>query len=94
MLTITLSGCSGLTGIAASALTGGGPSVAANVQAGKTNSQTVGSSSVVENKAEEITTNTTTNQQLPEWVWVVFLVLFVVGWTTDTPGTMLKGRKK
>lgn len=39
MVFLTFSGCSGSP---LSLLTGGGPNVAANVQAGKTNSQTVG----------------------------------------------------
>lgn len=39
LLALTLAGCGGAP---LSLLTGGGPNVAANVQAGKTNSQTVG----------------------------------------------------
>lgn len=41
-LVILLAGCGGPLGI----LTGGGPNVAANVQAGKTNTQTLGTSEV------------------------------------------------
>lgn len=47
-LCMILSGCG--AGQALSLLTGGGPNVAANVQAGKTNSQTVGTTNVTEQK--------------------------------------------
>lgn len=46
VLVVTLSACGGPMSL----LTGGGPNVAANVQAGKTNSQTVGQSYVTEQK--------------------------------------------
>lgn len=45
-LIFTLASCSGALRL----LTGGGPNVAANVQAGKTNAQTVGSSKITEQK--------------------------------------------
>ena len=44
----TLAGCSGFNPV--SLLTGGGPNVAANVQAGKTNAQTLGKSTVIDQK--------------------------------------------
>ena len=43
-LVVLLAGCGGPLGL----LTGGGPNVAANVQAGKTNTQTLGTSEVSE----------------------------------------------
>lgn len=47
-LLILLPGCTAMS--AAKLLTGGGPNVAANVQAGKTNSQTIGQTQVTEQK--------------------------------------------
>jgi hypothetical protein len=41
-------------------------------------------------RVETIDQSQTTNQELPGWVWVLFGVLFVVGWATDTPATMLR----
>ena len=79
---------------------GGGPNVAANVQAGKTNSQTVGQTNVNAPKAVvrpkarvdslDQSTTQTTNNDLPVWVWIVAILLFIVGWVTDTPATMVK----
>lgn len=79
-------------------LTGGGPNVAANIQAGKTNTQTVGTTSNYapsvslkpKTRVDKIEQNQTTNYELPLWVWVVFIVLFIVGWVTDTPATMVR----
>jgi len=81
-------------------LTGGGPNVAANVQAGKTNSQTVG---VTRNIAPTATVRpharvdtidqsmeTNNKYELPILVYVVFVVLFIIGWVTDTPLTMIR----
>jgi hypothetical protein len=45
-LTMALAACGGPLSL----LTGGGPNVAANVQAGKTNSQTIGQTNVTEQK--------------------------------------------
>ena len=80
-----------------SLLTGGGPNVAANVQAGAENNQGItfnndAPKATVRPKArvDTIDQSQTTNQELPAWVWIVFIVLFVVGWSTDTPGTMLR----
>lgn len=93
-LILLLSACSGPLGTAASLLTGGGPNVAANVQAGKTNTQSVGTNQVDNRKivVEEgatpnVSQDSVTNQELPPWVWVVGLLLFIVGWVTDTPST-------
>ena len=83
-----------------SLLTGGGPNVVANGQLGQTNTQTVGQTNNVaptvsvrpKARVETIdqSTNETTNQELPTWVWIVFIVLFIVGWVTDTPRTIIK----
>ena len=37
-----------------------------------------------------------TNYQLPTWAWIGFILLFIIGWVTDTPGTIIKNllRKK
>ena len=37
-----------------------------------------------------------TNYQLPTWAWIGFTLLFIIGWVTDTPGTIVKNllRKK
>lgn len=92
-------------------LTGGGPNVAANVQAGKTNTQTVGTTTVTEQKlvrpqARDIRQTSDTNRvkaesadtvivnDLPVWVWVVAILLFIVGWVTDTPATMVRQMTK
>jgi len=99
-----MAGCSGSP---LSLLTGGGPNVAANVQAGKTNTQTVGTTTVTEQKlvrpkARDIRQTADTNRvkaesadtvvvnDLPVWVWIVAILLFIVGWVTDTPATMVK----
>jgi hypothetical protein len=78
-------------------LLGGGPKVAANIQAGQTNTQTVGQTRInepriIRPKAKAITqdNSTTTNNELPIWVWITFIVTWIVGWVTDTPGTMIK----
>lgn len=107
MLTITLSACSTSVGTILSALNpldNGG--VNANVQAGKTNTQTVGTSSV-DNRSLRVDVSggedgaqprpeikqdnsNITNQELPVWVWIGGLLLLIVGWVTDTPGTIWK----
>ncbi|MGR3813390.1 MAG: bacteriophage spanin2 family protein [Cognatishimia activa] len=57
---VFLTGCSSVaTSIAKSAI-GGGPSASANVQAGKTNSQTIGQTSVQEQRLENIQADTVT----------------------------------
>ena len=102
---LLMGACSGVNPIGL--LTGGGPNVAANVQAGKTNTQTVGTTTVTEQKlvrpkARDIRQTADTNRvkaesadtvvvnDLPVWVWIVAILLFIVGWVTDTPATMVK----
>jgi len=95
LVAMMLASCSGVPGAILGTLSGGGPNVAANVQAGKTNSQTVGQSEVNEQKitnpeADQVVQDNSTNSELPTWVWIVGITAFVVGWATDTPGTMLR----
>ena len=83
-----------------SLLTGGGPNVAANVQLGKTNNQTVGQTNNIaptvslrpNAKVDKVdqSVKTVTNNELPPWVWFVGLLLLVIGWVTDTPATYIK----
>jgi len=88
-----------------SLLTGGGPNVAANTQVGKTNVQTIGKTEVaptvtVRPKARVETIDQsreeTTNNELPPYLWIIGILLFIVGWVTDTPATYMKNfrRKK
>lgn len=77
-----------------SLLTGGGPNVAANVQAGKENSQAVVSqttrieaggdvqqSRVISNGAGEVTV-----QEVPPWV----ILLLILGWLLPSPGEIAR----
>jgi hypothetical protein len=87
-----------------SLLTGGGPNVAANVQVGKTNNQTVGTNTTLaptvslrpKSRVDTIdqSNETVNNYQLPLWVWFVGILLFVVGWVTDTPYTYVRRFKR
>jgi len=92
---LLMAGCSGSP---LSLLTGGGPNVAANVQAGKTNSQTVGTTNVTEQKlvrpkARNIRQTADTNQVRSDSVetvvvnevpvWVVLLL--ILGWLLPSP---------
>ena len=81
--------CKGPLGL----LTGGGPNVAANIQAGKTNSQTLGTTKIVEQKTEsgdiksvdskvsaESVEKVTVNETQP---WVILLL--ILGWLLPSP---------
>lgn len=93
-----------LSGLAAcganplSLLTGGGPNVAANTQAGKTNSQTVGTTSntdqsIVRPQARDIRQSSDTNKVQADRVetvvvnevpvWVILLL--ILGWLFPSP---------
>ena len=92
-LTLTISSCSPLD--IAKTVLGSGPNV--NAQVGAENVQgvkveTAAPSVSVRPKArvDNIDQRTITQQELPGWVYVVFIVLFIIGWVTDTPGTMLR----
>lgn len=77
------------------------------MQAGKNNNQTLGVSKAYapsvsirpqrgatsETKVDQ-SIKETTNNELPPLVWIIGLVLFIVGWVTDTPMTYLKNFRK
>ena len=72
--------------IASRLLTGGGPNVAANVQAGKTNSQTVGVTKNVaptvslkpHSRVETVDQSSSTTNDTNPIVWIVFGLLIAV----------------
>lgn len=97
VLTSTVSCSSGALGL----LTGGGPNVAANTQAGKTNTQTIGTTNNVEQKLENPVANTIrqsndSNRVQADSVqtvvvnevpaWVILLL--VLGWLCPSPNEM------
>jgi hypothetical protein len=90
-----LLGCSSLP---LGLLTGGGPNVAANVQAGKTNSQTLGTTKIVEQKtnsgdiksvdskvsAEQV--ERVTVNEAPVWM----VLLLIIGWLLPSPNEIAR----
>lgn len=95
-VSLGLTGCSGINPL--KALTGGGVNTAANVQAGKTNSQTVGTTNVTEQKivrpqARDIKQSTNTNKVQSERVETVvvneypiwLIIAFAVALFMDSP---------
>jgi phage-related minor tail protein len=101
-LLLILSGCGGVGAL--SLLTGGGPNVAANVQAGKTNTQTLGQTVISEQKlvnptAAKITQSSGDSRVIADQVqtvvvnevppWVVLVAL--LGWLLPSPGEMGRG---
>ena len=101
LVSISMAGCSKGP---LSLLTGGGPNVAANVQVGKTNNQTVGTNTTLaptvslrpKSRVDTIdqSNETVNNYELPMWVWLVGILLFIVGWVTDTPYTYVSRFKR
>ena len=103
VLTLFLSGCSQIPSFLMGG--GGGPNVAANVQAGKTNSQTVGTTNnsdqevVVDtltgdlkqsNDTNKVNTDSVENININEIPpWV--LILLVLGWLAPSPQEMGRG---
>ena len=103
VLALFLSGCSQIPSFLMGG--GGGPNVAANVQAGKTNSQTVGTTNnsdqevVVEtltgdlkqsNDTNKVNTDSVENININEIPpWV--LILLVLGWLAPSPQEMGRG---
>ena len=80
-------------------LTGGGPNLAANVQAGQTNSQTVGTTRITDQRTNNGDVNSvdsevfadkvekvTVNQVQP---WIILLL--VLGWLLPSPGEIARG---
>jgi uncharacterized protein YceK len=103
VLALFLSGCSQIPSFLLGG--GGGPNVAANVQAGKTNSQTVGTTNnsdqevVVETLTGDLKQSNDTNKVNTDSVgninineippWV--LILLVLGWLAPSPQEMGRG---
>lgn len=102
---LTLVGCSGLNPLDFF----GGGATGINGQIGKENRQTVGvtnettyaPTTTIKPKARldnlDQSVNEITNQELPTWVWIVFIVTWIIGWVTDTPATIIKnllGKRK
>lgn len=103
VLCLSLAACSGFNPL--SALTGGGVNTAANVQAGRENTQTIGVSTQQKFAPQSVTVSESslrpqgrpsveqvqnqTNNELPTWIWIFFLVSWLVGWLTDTPATII-----
>lgn len=103
VLALFLSGCSQIPSFLMGG--GGGPNVAANVQAGKTNSQTVGTTNnsdqevVVDtltgdlkqsNDTNKVNTDSVENININEIPpWV--LILLVLGWLAPSPQEMGRG---
>jgi hypothetical protein len=98
---LVLSSCGSLP----SFLSGGGTNVAANVPiaVGKEVEQVQGVKLEVDSSNPSVTlrpkarvdtidqsNTTTTNNELPLWVWIVFILLFIIGWVTDTPYTYIQ----
>ena len=99
---IALSSCGSLP----SFLSGGGTNVAANVpvaigkdveqvqgvkvDAGKSSSPSVTLRPKSRVDTIDQSNTTTTNSELPFWVWVMFILLFIIGWVTDTPYTYIR----
>jgi len=106
LVSTLLSSCGSLP----SFLSGGGTNVAANVPiaVGKEVEQVQGVKLEVGNSSNPSVTlrpkarvdtidqsnTTTTNNELPLWVWIVFILLFIVGWVTDTPYTYIQRMTK
>jgi len=102
-LTSLLASCSGSGPL--SLLTGGGPNVAANVQAGKTNNQTLGTSESTEqvikvetlegvveqsNDENKVSTETVENININEIpAWVILLL--ILGWLLPSPSEIWRG---
>jgi len=95
LLVLSLSGCLNPMSL----LGGGGPNVAANVQAGKENNQ-----SVIDNSSDVSGENVTVdnsqvssggpiesvkvfNQDIPTWV----IILLILGWMLPSPGEIWRG---
>jgi hypothetical protein len=103
---LVLSSCGSLP----SFLSGGGTNVAANVpiavgkeveqvqgvklEVGKSSNPSVTLRPKARVDTIDQSNTTTTNNELPLWVWIVFILLFIVGWVTDTPYTYIQRMTK
>lgn len=96
---LLVTGCTGINPL--SVLGGGGPNVAANVQAGAENNQQLVAQQTI-NKADRDVVNTTetkqvetqqvetiniTNEKIPVW----YIILLVVGWLLPSPSEIGRG---
>jgi hypothetical protein len=103
VLLLALSGCGG----ALSLLSGGGPNVAANVQAGRTNAQTIGQTVLTEQRlvnatAQKVVQSSGDSRITADSVqtvvvneappWVILLAL--LGWLLPSPGEMVRGLRR
>lgn len=94
MVVVTTSSCSGLSPLGL--ITGGGPNVAANVQAGKENTQQVVANQVKTEAGRDVVQQSSpvvaenikevTIQQTPLWM----LVLLVLGWLMPSPNEIAR----
>jgi hypothetical protein len=103
VLMLTVSCSSGALGI----LTGGGPNVAANVQAGKTNSQTIGTTNNIaptvsirpDAKVDKVDQSTTQTKVSSDEVHTVVInevpawvvLLLILGWLLPSPQEIGRG---
>jgi hypothetical protein len=101
---LALTGCSGMSPL--SLLTGGGPNVAANTQIGKTNNQTVGTTSNLDanirttgdvdsinqdfDSNNKVATDRVENLTINE-IPVWVILLLVLGWLLPTPSQIGQG---
>lgn len=80
-----------------SLLTGGGPDVAANVQAGKTNNQTVGTNETyapsvsIRPKARVDTIDQSKETINNTYVSPIMLILLILGWLAPSPSEIARG---
>jgi len=104
LLSLLVTGCSGVSPL--SLLTGGGPNVAANVQAGKTNTQTLGTTKVdegqkivrpqardikqVKNDSNRVNAESIKTVVVNEMPLWIFLVA-LIGWLAPTPKNIALG---
>ena len=91
---MSVQGCSGAQAL--KLLTGGGPNVAANVQAGKTNIQSVGQTTVnapkvtVRPKARVDTIDQSTKTSNNYDTSPLMLLLLIVGWLAPSPNEIVR----
>lgn len=101
MLLLSVSGCTGINPLK---VLGGGPNVAANVQAGQENNQTLGVSSssdmnIVKPQARDITQSQDTTSVKSEKVErvtvnnnsLLLILIAIVGWLAPSPSEIGRG---
>tara|TARA_R110000868_G_C10769510_1_gene754609 strand:- start:171 stop:485 length:315 start_codon:yes stop_codon:yes gene_type:complete len=85
MFVLLLASCGGMNPL--SLLSGGGPNVAANVQAGKENNQAVSQIDTTTTTAIESGSVTIMNQSMPIWA----VLLLILGWVLPSPAEIWRG---